>query len=144
MVYNKARAEREWLNWKEAEEKKLRELGVDEDTIQRLHVYDWAQFNRERQYLQRRVEWSPMLESITAQDLELPIEDVESLLDNMENTALLYALLQEDKLTVNMVLLKALGYSTEQICRRLNLSAYAYYNRIKRLKKKLKNFLDSD
>ena len=31
---------------KEAEEKKLRELGVDEETIQRLHTYDWAQFNK--------------------------------------------------------------------------------------------------
>ena len=45
MAYNKAKAEREWLRWKEAEEKKLRELGVDEETIQRLHTYDWAQFN---------------------------------------------------------------------------------------------------
>ena len=27
MAYNKAKAEREWLRWKEAEEKKLRELG---------------------------------------------------------------------------------------------------------------------
>ena len=35
MAYNKAKAEREWLRWKEAEEKKLRELGVDEETIQR-------------------------------------------------------------------------------------------------------------
>ena len=33
MSYNKARAEKEWLKRKEAEEKKLRELGVDEDTI---------------------------------------------------------------------------------------------------------------
>ena len=32
MAYNKAKAEREWLRWKEAEEKKLRELGVDEET----------------------------------------------------------------------------------------------------------------
>ena len=38
MSYNKARAEKEWLKWKEAEEKKLRELGVDEDTIQRLYI----------------------------------------------------------------------------------------------------------
>lgn len=45
MAYNKAKAEKEWLRWKEAEEKKLRELGVDEETIQRLHTYDWAQFN---------------------------------------------------------------------------------------------------
>ena len=35
MAYNKARAEKQWLKWKEAEERKLRELGVDEDTIQR-------------------------------------------------------------------------------------------------------------
>lgn len=52
MAYNKARAEKQWLKWKEAEEKKLRELGVDKETIQRLHTYDWAEFNKERQYLQ--------------------------------------------------------------------------------------------
>ena len=40
MAYNKAKAEREWLRWKEAEEKKLRELGVDEETIQRLIAYN--------------------------------------------------------------------------------------------------------
>ena len=57
MAYNKAKAEKEWLRWKEVEEKKLRELGVDEETIQRLHTYDWAQFNKERQYLQRQVDW---------------------------------------------------------------------------------------
>ena len=56
MAYNKAGAEKKWLKWKEAEEKKLRELGVDEETIQRLHTYDWAEFNRERRYLQRQVE----------------------------------------------------------------------------------------
>ena len=38
MAYNKARAEKKWLKWKEAEEKKLRELGVDEETIQRLQM----------------------------------------------------------------------------------------------------------
>ena len=39
MAYNKAKAERQWFRWKEAEEKELRKLGVDEDTIQRLHTY---------------------------------------------------------------------------------------------------------
>ena len=33
MAYNKATAEKEWLRWKEAEEKKLRELGVDEEDV---------------------------------------------------------------------------------------------------------------
>ena len=78
MAYNKARAEKQWLKWKEAEERKLRELGVDEDTIQRLHTYDWAQFNKERQYLQRQVEWSHYVDWVSAQDLELPVEDTEA------------------------------------------------------------------
>ena len=50
MAYNKARAEKEWLKWKAAEEANLRELGVDEDTIQRLHYYDWESFKAERNY----------------------------------------------------------------------------------------------
>lgn len=41
MAYNKVKAEREWLHWKESEEKKLRKLGVDEETIQHLYTYDW-------------------------------------------------------------------------------------------------------
>lgn len=32
MAYNKAKAEKEWVEWKNNEEKQLRELGVDEDT----------------------------------------------------------------------------------------------------------------
>ena len=75
MAYNKAKAERQRFRWKEAEEKELRKLGVDEDTIQRLHTYDWAQFNKERQYLQRQVEWSPFVDLISTQDIELPVED---------------------------------------------------------------------
>ena len=72
MAYNKARAEKKWLKWKEAEEKKLRELGVDEETIQRLHTYDWAEFNRERRYLQRQVEWSPYVDSVRRRTWNCP------------------------------------------------------------------------
>ena len=48
MAYNKAKAEKEWLRWKEVEEKKLRELGVDEETIQRLHTYDSGVFCQDK------------------------------------------------------------------------------------------------
>ena len=34
MAYNKAREEKKWRLWKEAEEKQLRKLGVDESTIE--------------------------------------------------------------------------------------------------------------
>ena len=120
-----------WFRWKEAEEKKLRELGVDEETIQRLHTYDWAQFNKERQYRQRQVDWSPYVEWSTAQDLELPVEDTKSLLDSIEDTELLRVLSKEDKLTIQIAFLKT------------GLTQKAVNLRMVRLRKKLKKFLEA-
>ena len=111
MAYNKAKAEKKWLNWKEAEEKKLRELGVDEETIQRLHTYDWAQFNKERQYLQRQVDWSPYVDWVSAQDLELPVEDTESLAGQHRGYGTFALLHKEDKLTIQILFLKMSGYN---------------------------------
>ena len=48
MSFNYGREEKKWRLWKEAEEKELRGLGVDEDTIEKLHTYDWAVFNSDR------------------------------------------------------------------------------------------------
>jgi len=141
MAYNKAKAEKEWLRWKEAEEKKLRELGVDEETIQRLHTYDWAQFNKERQYLQRQVEWSPYVDWVSAQDLELPVEDTKSLLDSIEDMELFSLLHTVDKLTLEILLMKMDGYSSKEISEKTDLSVNAIDLRIFKLKKKLKNFL---
>ena len=136
MAYNKAKAEREWLRWKEAEEKKLRELGVDEETIQRLHTYDWAQFNKERQYLQRQVEWSPYVDLVSAQDLELPVEDTESLLESIEDMNLLRLLSKEDKLTLEIILYKLQRYTSIEIAEKTGLTETAVRQRISRLKKK--------
>lgn len=36
MAYNKAREEKKWRLWKEAEEKQLRSLGVSEKDIEKL------------------------------------------------------------------------------------------------------------
>ena len=141
MAYNKARAEKQWLKWKEAEERKLRELGVDEDTIQRLHTYDWTQFNKERQYLQRQVEWSPYVDLISAQELELPVKDTESLLNSIEDMKLLHLLSKEDKLTLEILFMKMDGYGSKEISEKIGLSVNAIDLRIFKLKKKLKKFL---
>ena len=53
MAYNKAREEKKWRLWKEAEEKQLRSLGVSESDIETLRVHDWAIFNSDRRYYQR-------------------------------------------------------------------------------------------
>lgn len=136
MAYNKAKAERQWFRWKEAEEKELRKLGVDEDTIQRLHTYDWAQFNKERQYLQRQVEWSPFVDLISAQDIELPVEDTQALLDSIENAKLLRILSKEDKLTLQIILCKLQDYTSIEIAKKIGLTETAVRQRISRLKKK--------
>ena len=141
MAYNHRKAEIEWLNWKEKEEKQMRELGMDEDTIQRLHTYDWAEFNRERRYLQRQVEWSPYVDLISAQDLELPVEDVESLMDSIEDMELLRILSKEDKLTIQIAFLKMSGYNGCEIAEKIGLTQKAVNLRMVRLRKKLKNFL---
>ena len=143
MAYNKAKAEKQWLKWKEGEEKKLRELGVDEETIQHLHTYDWAQFNKERQYLQRWIEWSPYVEWISAQDLELPIEDTNSLLENIENPELFRILSKENKLTIQIVLLKMCGYNGYEIAQTIGITQKAVNLRMVRLRKKLNNFFEA-
>lgn len=53
MAYNKAKEEKKWRLWKEAEEKQLRNLGVTEDDIEQLRIHDWAIFNSDRRYYQR-------------------------------------------------------------------------------------------
>ena len=133
MAYNKARAEKKWLKWKEAEEKKLRELGVDEETI----------FNRERRYLQRQVEWSPYVDLVSAQDLELPVEDVESLMDSIEDMELLRILSKEDKLTIQIAFLKMSGYNGYEIAEKTGLTQKAVNLRMVRLRKKLKKFFEA-
>ena len=47
------RKELELAQAKEAEEKQLRKLGVDESTIETLRTHDWAIFNSDRRYYQR-------------------------------------------------------------------------------------------
>ena len=143
MAYNKARAEKQWLEWKEAEERKLRELGEDEEIIQRLHTYDWAQFNKERQYLQRQVEWSPYVDLISAQDLELPLEDTESLLDSIEDMELLQILSKEDKLTIQIAYLKMFGFNGYEIAEKTGLTQKAVNLRMVRLRKKLKKIFEA-
>lgn len=143
MAYNKASEEKEWIRWKEAEERQLRELGVDEDTIQRLHTYDWAQFKKERNFYRWQM---PMGEAIKWQPQEEAIEvsDADGLLESIEDEQLLDALKKVDKLTLEMLAMQLAGHSTKEICRRLNVTVYSYYNRMKHIKAKLKKILRND
>ena len=50
MAYNHGREDRKWRIWKEAEEKVLRECGVDEETIEQIRTDDRADFNSNRRF----------------------------------------------------------------------------------------------
>ena len=142
MAYNKAREEKKWRLWKEAEEKQLRSLGVSEDTIEQLRVHDWAIFNSDRRYYQRMQEAGTYLEEV-AEDTTLPeIRTVDDFLDNIENQQLYQVLIMVDRLTLRIALMKIQGYSTREIAAYLGITEKAVYRRMDRLKEKLKKFFE--
>ena len=142
MAYNKAREELKWLLWKTAEEKKLRELGVSEDKIQDLHVYDWAMFKSNRNYYNHIQEVGEYLETVAAVEEQPVVRDVDDLLNEIENPELLKALLLVDRRTLQIVLMKMDGYTTKQIAAFLGITEENVWQRFSRLRKKLEKFSD--
>lgn len=142
MAYNKAREEKKWRLWKEAEEKQLRSLGVSEDTIEQLRVHDWAIFNSDRRYYQRMQETGTYLEEVAEDTTPPEVKTVEDFLDNIENQQLYQVLIMVDRLTLRIALMKIQGYSTREIAAYLGITEKAVYRRMDRLKEKLKKFLE--
>ena len=141
MAYNKAREEKKWRLWKEAEEKQLRSLGVSEDTIKQLRVHDWAIFNSDRRYYQRMQETGTYLEEVAADITQPEIKTVEDFLDNIENQQLYQVLIKVDRLTLQAILLQIQGYSIAEIAAILGMKEDTVYKRLGRLKQKIKKLL---
>ena len=141
MAYNKAREEKKWRLWKEAEEKQLRSLGVSENNIEKLRVHDWAIFNSDRRYYQRMQETGTYLEEVAADMTQPEIKTVEDFLDNIENQQLYQVLIKVDRLTLQAILLQIQGYSIAEIAAILGMKEDTVYKRLGRLKQKIKKLL---
>ena len=141
MAYNKAREEKKWRLWKEAEEKQLRSLGVSENDIEKLRVHDWAIFNSDRRYYQRMRETGTYLEEIAADMTQPEIKTVEDFLNNIENQQLYQVLIKVDRLTLQAILLQIQGYSIAEIAAILGMKEDTVYKRLGRLKQKIKKLL---
>ena len=142
MSFNYGREEKKWRLWKEAEEKELRGLGVEEDTIEKLHTYDWAVFNSDRRYYRRLKEVGTYLEEF-AEDAATPeVRTVEDFLDSIENQKLYKVLIKVDRLTLQIAVMKMQGYSTHEIAVQFTITEKAIYRRMDRLKEKLKKFFE--
>lgn len=140
MAYNKAKEERKWRMWKEAEENQMRKLGVSEDTIKQLRIHDWAIFNSERRYYQKLQDAGTYLDEIAQSNTQSEIKTVEDFLDNIEDKKLHQLLLTVDKLSLNITLMKMQGYSTAEIATKLGITSKSVYRRMDRLKEKIKKF----
>lgn len=141
MAYNKAREEKKWRLWKEAEEKQLRSLGISENDIEKLRVHDWAIFNSDRRYYQRMQETGTYLEDVAADMTQPEIKTVEDFLDNIENQQLYQVLIKVDRLTLQAILLQIQGYSIAEIAAILGMKEDTVYKRLGRLKQKIKKLL---
>lgn len=140
MAFNKAREEKKWKEWKEREEKQMRELGVDETVILKLQELDWSDFNEERRYQEHQADF-PDYNLLSPVELEEPeLDDVQELLDAIEDEELLHIMLGADRVMLQILLLRIMGYPVCEIAIQLGITERAIYCRIDRLKKKLKKF----
>ena len=142
MAYNKAKEEKKWRLWKEAEEKQMRKLGVDESIIETIRTHDWAIFNSDRRYYQRMQETGTYLEEAVDDTTQPEIKTVEDFLDSIENQQLYQILTEVDKLTLQIALWKSEGYNSNEISEKCGLSVNAINFRMWHLRKKLKNFFN--
>lgn len=138
MTYNKAKEEWKWKQWKKKEEEQLRFWGMDEASIQELRRRDWEEFKAERRYLEHRAVFQEYMELESLEMKEQELNGIQALLDSIDDERLLHILLASDRKTLQILLLKMMGFSTEEIADELRVSEYSIYNRIKRLKKKIK------
>ncbi len=144
MAFNKAREEYRWKQWKEAEEKKMRELGVDESVIVALREYDWNVFNQERTYQSWQTPDTDTVNENSVSDESLKVRQpvtVQEFIKAIDDKELRGYLAGIDPVTMRIILLKSFGYRTKDIAGILDISTDTIYQRMKRLRKKFKKFL---
>jgi len=140
MAYNKASEERKWNYWKEREEKKLRELGMKEEKIQKLRQMDWEDFLEERRYRERLDGTMQDMDSERQKDDEQFAMDVKELLEHVGDRRLYEVLKGTEHQTLEILLLSTWGYSIKEIAKIMGLPKDTVYTKRKILRKKLKKF----
>jgi len=141
MAYNKAREEKKWRLWKEAEEKELRRLGISEEIIEQLRKADWEDFKAERRFFEHILDTDAYIGLKAAEEIPSSIRTARDLLDNIDSGELHRVLSEADKLTLQILILKMDGYTSAEISTKTGLSVNAVDLRIWHLKRKIKNIL---
>ena len=127
------------LHWKEEEEKKLRELGMNEEKIRKLRQMDWKDFLEERRYRERLEETMQEIDTEKPEDGEPFAMDVRELLDHVGDRRLYELLKDTEHQTLEILLLSTWGYSGREIAKIMGMAEQTVYTKRNRLRKKLKN-----
>ena len=136
MTFQKAKEEYKWKQWKEQEEKILRESGMNEDKIAYLRKLDWQDFNAERRFWDH---YSSDQEKLYTQRKEetMNLLNSEQLLDHIANKQLWEILRNTDPKTMEIILMKIWGFTVKEISEYLHLPEKTIYTRMSRLKSKI-------
>ena len=121
MTFHKAKEEYKWKQWKEQEEKILRESGVSEEVIQRIRELDWQDFNADRRFWEHFSSNQEELYTQKKEEESSVVLSIQQLLDSIENEQLLHILLETDKKTLQILLLKMWGFSVREIAGQMGL-----------------------
>lgn len=138
MGHNHGRDYKEWLEKKEKEERLLRQLGVDEGTIQILRNYDYRLFLDDRRFTDHERATSEGLFLMVPAYDPVIIATPEKLLDEIEDVTVYYVLKKSDRKLLEILILLMQDYTIEEIAEDLHMSTNAVYKRLEKLRKKLK------
>ncbi|WP_278906873.1 sigma factor-like helix-turn-helix DNA-binding protein [Faecalitalea cylindroides] len=138
MPYNHQSELKKWRKKKEKEERLLRQLGVDETTIQVLRNYDYRLFLDDRRFHENEDVSSEGLFLMFPSYDPLIIKTPEKLLDEIEDVTVYYVLKRSDRKLLEILILLMQDYTIDEIAEDLHMSPNAVYKRLEKLKKKLK------
>ena len=135
MAYNKAREEQKWKHWKEQEEEKLRELGMGEKAILAWRKSDWERFNEERRFREHEISLEEYMK-LPMKVTDPQIRSMKELLDSIGNEQLFHILSRADRKTLQILVLKMMGYKPKEIGQYLSMPEQTVYTKLRRLRKK--------
>lgn len=138
MGFNYAEEYKKWLEWKEEEEELLRTLKVPENTIKELRTYDWNEFKRERSIISRQIPTKEIFFVVRPTFDKKDIIDVEDFLNEINDEDLYMILSNIDRTTLNILLLRILGYTMDEVSKITGIPRSSIYYRIHILKEKIK------
>ena len=101
---------------KNRKKRNMRELGMEEEKIQKLRQMDREDFLEERRYREHLGETMQDMDSIKEKDSELFARDVKELLDHIGDKRIYELLKETEHQTLEILLLSTWGYSGTGSC----------------------------